>query len=72
VLDLDMPRVDGAEVLKVLRSFECDLPVSIISGHTDTARAKEVQALGISEFLSKPFDARALMSAVKRHMRRTT
>jgi two-component system cell cycle sensor histidine kinase/response regulator CckA len=69
VLDLDMPRVDGAEVLKVLRSFECDLPVIIISGHTDTARAKEVQALGISEFLPKPFDARALMSAVKRHMR---
>ena len=70
VLDLDMPRVDGAEVLKVLRSFECDLPVIIVSGHTDPARTKEVQALGISEFLPKPFDARSLLSAVKRHLRR--
>ncbi len=70
VLDLDMPRVDGAEVLKVLRSFECDLPVIVISGHTDPGRTREVQALGISEFLPKPFDARSLIEAVRRHMRR--
>ncbi|MCX4241506.1 hybrid sensor histidine kinase/response regulator [Paraliomyxa miuraensis] len=70
VLDLDMPRIDGAEVLKVLRSFECDLPVVIVSGHTDPARTKEVKALGISEFLPKPFDARSLLGAVKRHLRR--
>jgi two-component system, cell cycle sensor histidine kinase and response regulator CckA len=69
VLDLDMPRVDGAEVLKVLRSFECDLPVLIVSGHTDPERTKEVEALGISQFLPKPFDARTLSDAVKRHLR---
>ncbi|MEM9453529.1 MAG: response regulator [Myxococcota bacterium] len=70
VLDLDMPRVDGAEVLKVLRSFECELPVVIVSGHTDLARTKEVQTLGISEFLPKPFDARTLSEVVKRHLRK--
>ncbi|MEX1367789.1 MAG: ATP-binding protein [Nannocystaceae bacterium] len=70
ILDLDMPRVGGAEVLRVLRSFECDLPVIIISGHTDPARAEEVRAMGISEFLPKPFDAKAIASAVRRHMRR--
>ena len=69
VLDLDMPRVDGAEVLRVLRSFECDLPVVIVSGHTDPQRTKEVEALGISQFLPKPFDARTLLDVVKRHLR---
>ena len=69
VLDLDMPRVAGAEVLKLLRSFECDLPVIIVSGHTDPERAREVEALGISLFLPKPFDAQTLSDAVRRHLR---
>ncbi|MCA9652061.1 MAG: response regulator [Myxococcales bacterium] len=71
ILDLDMPRVSGPEVLRVLRSFECDLPVIIVSGHTDPERAQEVRAQGISEFLPKPFDAKTIVAAVRRHMRRS-
>jgi len=70
VLDIDMPRVNGPEVLRVLRSFECDLPVIIVSGHIDPMRAQEVRSLGISEVVPKPFDSPTLLAAVRRHMRR--
>lgn len=70
VLDVDMPRVDGTEVLRVLRSFESELPVIIVSGHVEEQRTREVRELGISEFLPKPFGASTLLEAVRRHMRR--
>ncbi|MEM7158470.1 MAG: response regulator [Myxococcota bacterium] len=70
ILDIDMPRVDGPEVLRVLRSFECDLPVVIVSGHVDSRRMQDVRSLGINEILPKPFAAQNLLDAVRRHMRR--
>jgi CheY-like chemotaxis protein len=56
MLDLVMPRLDGAHALRELRHLDPDLPVVLVSGY-DLSEVTE--ALGDHEpsgFLQKPFD----------------
>ena len=54
--DLDMPDMDGFQLIDVLRAHEewRDLPVVIASGSVDVATVKKATALGISQYLVKP------------------
>ena len=67
VLDLAMPRMDGYEVLRQLRSDPAtrDLPVLVLSGWEE-ARAERALTLGANEFLTKPFSGKVLADVVKR------
>ncbi|ATB42972.1 transcriptional regulator [Cystobacter fuscus] len=65
LLDLSMPEMDGDEVLKRVKAepTTADIPVIIIS--SETSRAEACLALGAELFLSKPFRADELLSAVE-------
>ncbi len=54
--DLDMPDMDGFQLIDVLRAHEewRDLPVVIASGSVDVATVRKATALGISQYLVKP------------------
>jgi two-component system chemotaxis response regulator CheB len=58
VLDLEMPRMNGLEVLKQLRQDESGLLVILCSAHTELgARATfDALALGASDYVMKPCD----------------
>ena len=58
VLDLNMPRLGGVEVLKVLRQRWPNLPVLIMSGHLTETVLTELRQLGQSHehIIEKPFD----------------
>jgi len=47
-LDLNMPGMDGIEVLKAIRNFDKEVPVIIISAHVDQIRIKEAEPFGVS------------------------
>ena len=56
LLDLDMPRMTGLEVLKRLpkvRSAE-DLPVIVMTAHASIDSAVEATRIGAFDFLEKP------------------
>lgn len=65
LLDLSMPEMDGDEVLKRVKAdpTTADIPVIIIS--SETSRAEACLSLGAELFLSKPFRADELLSAVE-------
>lgn len=70
VLDLMLPKRDGAEVARTLRTFS-DVPILIL-----TARGEEVDrivgfALGADDYVVKPFSPRELVERVKAILRRT-
>ena len=69
VLDLLMPRMNGFETLKELRSFSA-IPVIILTAKgADTDRIKGLQ-LGADDYLSKPFNPDELVARVEAVKRR--
>ncbi|MFI3254850.1 MAG: response regulator [Eubacteriales bacterium] len=52
--DVNMPDVDGLEMLRALRSEFPQLQVTIISGHSDFSFAQEAMRLGACRYLLKP------------------
>jgi DNA-binding response OmpR family regulator len=70
ILDIMMPELSGFEVLEELRKDErtAGLPVVVLTARGDEADAKRGLALGAKRYMNKPFDVRALISEVRRHL----
>jgi len=69
VLDLLMPKMDGLEMLKELRSFSA-VPVIILTAKgADTDRIKGLQ-LGADDYLPKPFNPDELVARIEAIRRR--
>lgn len=66
VLDLNMPQMDGEEVLRQLRARGSQLPVLVITGDRQGARLERVRRLGAQDVLQKPFGEEAFQNAVQR------
>lgn len=66
LLDIWMPGMDGLEVLSRIRELYPDLPVIMISGHASIATAIKATKMGATDFIEKPLDLNATLSAVRR------
>lgn len=66
VSDIHMPGITGTELLDVLRSYGCDLPVILMTGAPSLETAREAVELGAVQYLTKPIDRGALLKAVAR------
>jgi two-component system chemotaxis response regulator CheB len=66
-LDLEMPVMDGIEVLKALRKTHPHLPVVVFSTLTERGGAKTLDALsaGAADYVTKPMSVRNLDDAVR-------
>ena len=66
VLDLDMPDVDGFEVLKTIRSEMPHLPVLVISGYLQGALLQAANCFGATSTLDKISAAESLVEVTRR------
>jgi two-component system, LuxR family, response regulator FixJ len=64
LLDVRMPGLSGLDVQQELKSRGVALPVIILTGHGDTATAVKAMRAGALNFLEKPYEKSALMSAL--------
>lgn len=55
VLDLNLPRRDGTEVLQFLRSLTEDVPVLILTARAEAETRLKCLELGADDFMQKPF-----------------
>lgn len=70
LLDVEMPGMDGFEVLRRLKAdgLTRELPVIFVTGHTsDDVEARCLEAGGV-DFISKPIHPRVVRSRVKTHL----
>ena len=63
ILDLNLPKLSGLEVLKALRN-ESDIPVAVFTGSKNPADREAALALGAREYLIKPKNFEGYMDAI--------
>ena len=65
LLDVRMPGMDGLAVQSALNARGINMPVIILTGHGDVPVAVEAMKGGAVEFLEKPYEKKALVSAIE-------
>jgi DNA-binding response OmpR family regulator len=70
ILDLGLPRLDGFEVLRRLRSRENSVPVLILTARDAVEDRVRGLDLGADDYLAKPFEMRELMARIRAVLRR--
>jgi DNA-binding response OmpR family regulator len=70
ILDLNMPRLDGTEVLRVLRSATEELPILILSARNEMDTRLKCLDLGADDCMQKPFALAELRARIRALLRR--
>lgn len=67
LLDLHLPDIHGEELLSIMRSDDelRDTPVIVTSADATQSTMSRIQQLGVSEYLTKPFDVLRFLEAVR-------
>jgi two-component system CheB/CheR fusion protein len=65
LLDVNLPGIDGFEVLKLLTASGSRLPVVIMTARTDSRTSADALAAGAVGFVQKPFMSSQLMALVR-------
>ncbi|HET9563882.1 MAG TPA: response regulator transcription factor [Mycobacterium sp.] len=72
VLDVMMPRLDGLEVCRQLRSTGDDLPILVLTARDSVSERVAGLDAGADDYLPKPFALEELLARVRALLRRTT
>jgi signal transduction histidine kinase/DNA-binding response OmpR family regulator len=68
LLDVEMPRLTGFEVVDALQARQANIPIIMITSHGSEAIAVELFRKGVKDYMSKPFTADQLYDAVERSL----
>ena len=71
-LDLNMPGMQGEELLRLVRHQHPSVEIVIVTGHPSLESATEALRLGVGDYLQKPFDVVQVNGAVTRCLKRQT
>ncbi len=70
ILDVMMPKLDGFEVLKILRNNKIDVPVLMLTAKSMINDKISGLNLGADDYLTKPFNTEELLARIKALLRR--
>ncbi len=71
ILDLMMPKVDGAQVVAAVRRSS-HTPIIVLSALSDEAKKVELLDSGVDDYLTKPFGLQELLARVRAVLRRAS
>ena len=68
LLDIEMPRMDGFEVATLVRHDEHlkDLPIIMITSRTGEKHRDRAMAIGVNEYLGKPYQESLLLETIQK------
>ena len=70
ILDLMMPKMDGIEVLKKIRTIDSDIAVVIFTAHPNLETAVASMKLDAVDYIKKPFNVDEFREVLARVMRK--
>jgi len=56
ITDINMPYMNGLDMIKNMNENNVDIPVIVMSAHTETEYIAKAKEYGVDEYLLKPFD----------------
>ena len=71
VLDLSLPELNGLELQTQLAAEHINMPIIFITGYGDVPQSVQAMKAGALEFLTKPLDNDALISAIRTALERS-
>lgn len=71
LLDINLPDINGHEVLRQLRLSRIDTPILILSGEDDTENKLKGFGFGADDYLTKPFHREELVARIHAIIRRS-
>jgi signal transduction histidine kinase/DNA-binding response OmpR family regulator len=75
-LDVDMPVLDGYETTKQIRAkqepYYQQLPIFLMTAYSYADIEEKVKDIGISDFLTKPFETKMLLQKLRKHLPQIT
>lgn len=72
VADVMMPKMDGFEMARQLRSFDADVPLLFLTARSTIDDIVEGFEIGANDYLKKPFKMKELIVRIKALMRRAS
>lgn len=63
--DIKMPKMDGVEVLEIVKKIKPEIPMVMISGHGDLDTAVKTMRMGAFDYISKPPDLNRLLNTIR-------
>jgi FixJ family two-component response regulator len=72
VLDVTLPDLNGLDLQKRIATDRIDMPIIFITGHRDVPMTVQAMKGGAVDFLTKPFDAEVLLSAIRNSISRSS
>ena len=66
ITDQTMPHLTGVKLAKEVLGIRPDLPIILCTGYSEAVDANEARALGIRDFLMKPYSVRKMAETVRR------
>ncbi len=70
LLDLELPRLHGYEVLKHIREQKSDVPIIVLTAYNTEDEKVKALMMGADDYLSKPFGTRELHARIVAVLRR--
>lgn len=68
IVDWEMPIIDGPQLIRMIRSpnefMLRDIPVIMLTAHSDTSRVMEFARVGANEFVRKPVSIKTLRDRI--------
>ena len=71
ILDVTLPDLNGLELQERIASERTDMPIIFLTGIADIAMTVRAMKRGALEFLTKPFDAEALLIGIQQAIKRS-